>query len=240
MYIPINLYCIKRVKSSQEIVTLCSSRFLKNSIDTKCNLICGCVYRPPFMSLQHFNGLLARVLGMLQRERKYVYVCGDFNVNTLHKDNGGLAKQDFINLLSSSFFCPLITKPTRVTQHFSTLIIDNIYCNIPNIATSCKAGIFHTNITDHYAIFCISKKETLSSNKTIIKKRSFCDKYIYSFNNRLTNESWGFVYETDSTQLAFTLFQVVIDQHFENNFKMQSFIINYKNRHPWMIQALRT
>ena len=187
----------------------CNSVFieiLKNYIDTKCNLICGCVYRPPFMSLQHFNELLARVLGMLQRERKYVYICGDFNVNTLHIDNGSLAKQDFINLLSSSFFCPLITKPTRVTQNSSTLI-DNIYCNILNIATSCKAGILRTSISDHYAIFCISKKETLSSNKTIIIKRSFCDKYIYSFNNRLRNESWDFVYETDSTQLTFTGFK---------------------------------
>ena len=165
-----------------------------------------------------------------------MYICGDFNVNTLHKDNGGLVKQDCINLLSSSFFCPLITKPNRVTQNSSTLI-DNIYCNIPNIVTSCKAGILRTSISDHYAIFCISKKETLSSKKTIIKKRGFCDKCIYSFNNRLTNESWDFVYETDSTQLAFIRFQGVIDQHFEYNFKMQSFIINYKNRHPWMTQA---
>ena len=86
---------------------------------------------------KHFNKLLARVLGMLQREIKYVYICGDFNVNTLHKDNSGLAKQDFIDLLSSSFFCPLITKPTRVTQNSSTLI-DNIVCNIPTIATSCR------------------------------------------------------------------------------------------------------
>ena len=54
----------------------CNSVFieiLKNSIDTKYNLICGCVYRP-FMSLQYFNELFARVLGMLQRERKYVYI----------------------------------------------------------------------------------------------------------------------------------------------------------------------
>ena len=32
----------------------------------------------------------------------------------------------------------------------------------------------------------------------------------------------------------------MIDLHFKYNFKMQSFIINYKNRHPWMTQALRT
>ena len=86
----------------------CNSVFieiLKNSINTKCNLIYVCVYMPPFMSLQHFNELLARVLGMLQRGRKYVYICRDFNINTLHKDNSGLAKQDFINPLASCFFC---------------------------------------------------------------------------------------------------------------------------------------
>ena len=150
----------------------CNSVFieiLKISINTKCNLICGCVYRPPFMSLQHFNELLARVIGMLQGDKKYVYICGYFNVNTLHQSNSGLANLYFINLLSSSIFCPLITKPTRVTHNSSTLI-DNIYCNIPNMATSCKTGIVRTSISDHYAIFCISKKETLTSNNTIILK----------------------------------------------------------------------
>ena len=29
----------------------------------------------------------------------YIYICGDFNVNMLHIDKDGLAKQDFINLL---------------------------------------------------------------------------------------------------------------------------------------------
>ena len=109
MYISINLYSTAR--KELQLGGDCNSVFieiLKNYIiNTKCNLNCGCVYRPPFMSLQHFNELLARVLGMLQREKKYVYICGDFNVNTLHKDNSGLAKQEFINLLSLSFFLPI-------------------------------------------------------------------------------------------------------------------------------------
>ena len=46
----------------------CNSVFieiLKTSINTKRNLICGCVYRPPFMSLKLFNEHLACVLGAL-------------------------------------------------------------------------------------------------------------------------------------------------------------------------------
>ena len=62
---------------------------------------------------------------------------------------------------------------------------------------------------------CLSKIQSF-------KKRSFCDKYFYSYNNRLTDETWDLVYKTDSTQLAFTRFEGLINQHFEYNFKMQS------------------
>ena len=47
----------------------CNSVFieiLKTSINSKRNLICGCMYRPPFMSLKLFNKRLACVLGTLQ------------------------------------------------------------------------------------------------------------------------------------------------------------------------------
>ena len=101
-----------------------------------------------------------------------------------------------------------------MTQNSFTLI-DNIYCNIPNIATSCKAGILRASISDHYAIFCISRNETLSNDRRCIEKRSFSEKNIFAFNNRVTNESLDFVYETECMQLAFTRFQGVINQHFE-------------------------
>ena len=83
----------------------CTSVFaniLKISIIyTKCNRIWGCVYRPPFMSLKLFNEHLSCVFVALQRERKYVYITGDSNVNTLPIYNSGLARQEFVNIFSS-------------------------------------------------------------------------------------------------------------------------------------------
>ena len=32
----------------------------------------------------------------------------------------------------------------------------------------------------------------------------------------------------------------VFYQHFNSSFKMQTYAMNYKNRHPWMTEALRT
>ena len=75
-----------------------------------------------------------------------------------------LDRQDFKNILLSSFFSPLITKPTRVTDHSATLI-DNIYCNIPEVSTHCKTGILKLSISDHYANFCISKISLIGNKK---------------------------------------------------------------------------
>ena len=47
---------------------------------------------------------------------------------------------------------PLITNPTRVTDH-SAKLIDNIHCNIPEVSTHCKAGILKLSISDNDAIF---------------------------------------------------------------------------------------
>ena len=65
------------------------------------------------------------------------------------------------------------------------MLIDNIYCNIPEIGTKYDSGILCTSISDHYAIFCISKQNMNQSTNNLITKRSFCDKNVYNFHNRL-------------------------------------------------------
>ena len=132
----------------------------------------------------------------------------------------------------------LINKHTRITDHSATLI-DNIYCNIPDLATKCDAGILQLSISDHYAVFCVSKNVVLNNKHSIFTKRIFCDKNVYNFNYRLTSESWDSVYQSSDTQIAFTRFQGVLDQYLNTVFKMQTFAMNYKNRHPWMSEALR-
>ena len=156
------------------------------------------------------------MLGKLQHENKHVYITSDFNVNMLPYIKSSLDRQDFKNIFWSSFFSSLITKPTRVTNHSATLI-DNIYCNITEVSTHCKAGILKLSV---------------------ITKIS--DKNVHNFHCNLKQKSWRSVYSASGTQPAFTRFQEVIDRHLNNNFKMQNFAMNYKNRHPWMTEELRT
>ena len=132
-------------------------------------LFVGVFTDPPFMSLKSFNVQLNSMLGKLQHENKHVYITGDFNVNMLTHIKSSLDRQYFNNILSSSLFSPLITKPAKVTDHSATLI-DNIYCNIPEVSTQCKAGILKLSISGHSSIFCISN-ESLIGNKIVLSQR---------------------------------------------------------------------
>ena len=132
----------------------------------------------------------------------------------------------------------LITKPTRITEHSATLI-DNIYCNISNLADTCKSGILRVTISDHYAIFCINKSVTIKNAKQNITKREFSNKNIAKFNKALKHTIWDAVY-TQDVQSAYTEFQGVIDQLLEKYFPQLTITMTYKTRYPWMTEALRT
>ena len=47
------------------------------------------------MSLAAFNELLSDMFGKIQHENKYVYIFGDFNVNTMPNIKGNVNIQDF-------------------------------------------------------------------------------------------------------------------------------------------------
>lgn len=60
-------------------------------------------------------------------------------------------------MLFANNILPVITKPTRVTDHTATLI-DHIYTNsVQNLA----AGILTIEVTDHLPIFCIAKAQLI-------------------------------------------------------------------------------
>ena len=74
-----------------------------------------------------------------------MYITGDFNVNTMPNLKGGLSIQEFKNIFASNFCFPSINKPTRVTNHFASLI-DNKYSNVP-----IKGSDYHAVVLTLYS-----------------------------------------------------------------------------------------
>ena len=72
---------------------------------------------------------------------------------------------DFHNLFLSYHFHNLINKPMRVSENKSS-IIDNIYTDVFKTLVN---GIFKTDFSDHYSIFCATDlTKPFAKNKTVI------------------------------------------------------------------------
>ena len=108
----------------------------------------------------------------------YIFLLGDFNVDLTQGVETNLAIEEFKNIFSSHYFIHSINKQTREVKTSKTTI-DNIFSNVPYALNMCKAGIIHTYISDHHAIFCILDNVMAHNHKqNTITNRNFCDKNV--------------------------------------------------------------
>ena len=114
------------------------------------NVVIGCVYRHPKGNRELFHNILKKQLEQLNTKGHEVLVVGDLNENLL-KYNEDKQTSEYLDMLLTLGFMPIITKPTRITDHTATLI-DHIYTNMPE--KLMKSGLCLADISDHLPIFC--------------------------------------------------------------------------------------
>ena len=125
----------------------------------KKNIVIGCAYRHPKGNREPFYTILKDQLEKLNTKGHEVLVLGDFNENLL-KYNEDKQTSEYLDMLLSLGFMPIITKPTRITDHTATLI-DHIYTNTPEKVI--KSGLCLADISDHLPLFC-TMANTLPTN----------------------------------------------------------------------------
>ena len=114
----------------------------------------GNVYRlPRYLSddLASFTREFTDLLNIVRTRSKFVYVCGDYNIDLLKMNSNNDYCLFYENVLSSSF-APKITLPTRICDTTSTLI-DNVYTNVIEKEHTC--GILVRPISDYQMYFCM-------------------------------------------------------------------------------------
>ena len=124
------------------------------------------------MDLPDLNCIyLNKLLENISKERKSVFLLGDFDVNLLHYNEHNQINE-FLDSLASNSFMPLILQPTRITSHSKTLI-DNIFSNF------IDAGMISSNLTatisDHLPPFSLIPNMfgNISGNKSNIYERDW-------------------------------------------------------------------
>ena len=162
------------------------------------NVILGCLYKPPNVQTEIFNDEIKQVLAKIGFENKLCFLFGDFNINILNA-NSHVPTNDFIDLMYSNGFYPLISKPTRITSHSATLI-DNIFSN--DLDNHKFSGILWSDISDHLLIFqitnCSLKPKTKSS---VYHKRLVMTDNIENFRSHLCSINWDFSQSSSSNAL---------------------------------------
>ena len=110
------------------------SIWVKIKIKNGKDKIIGNVYRPnsaPLANLQKaieiHQSIIEKILSNKNHAKCDIQILGDFNVNMLNFESHGLTN-NYINMLISKSFLPLITLPTRI-KHQSATLIDHIWKN---------------------------------------------------------------------------------------------------------------
>ena len=87
------------------------------------------------------------------------------------KYNHHAQTEEYLDMLHSNNISPIITKPTRITNHTATLI-DHIYTNNTNQMIS---GIATVDISDHLPTFCIADIPLQKQNSMILPYLYYCN-----------------------------------------------------------------
>ena len=124
---------------------------------------------PTLISVELFNDEINQVLAKIGLENKLCFIFGDYNINILSFDTYN-PTGEFINVMSSNGFYPLISKPTRTTSHTATLI-DNIFTN--DLDHDKFSGILWSDISDHLPIFQITNCSLKTKTKPSVYHKCF-------------------------------------------------------------------
>ena len=200
------------------------------------NLIIGVLYRPPNQNLQDFIDGLDSFLVRISKENKACYLMADWNLDLMkhHKHD---KTSEFLDIMFSRAFFPLISRPTRITSSTASLI-ENIFTNdVPNCAVS---GLLFTDISDHLPIFSISNECQTSSRKT--QWLTFRDKNannVCKFKDELQTVNWSEVRESSDPSSAYDIFLSKYTDIYNNCFPLKK--VKIKNNgltKPWISKAL--
>ena len=166
LYIASHLSCKLRPDLNIYKANQLESTFVEIINPKKSNIVIGCLHKHPNMDVLDFkNNYLSQIFEIVSKERKQVFLLGDFNINLLNY-NDHQPTNDFLDSLASNSFIPYILHPTRITSHSKTLI-DNILSNF--ISPEIISGNITATISDHLPQFSfvpnvLSNPSTQKSN----------------------------------------------------------------------------
>ena len=204
-------------------------------------IICA-IYRPHSKRerVNEFRNQLCEILSKPLFKKSNTIIIGDININLLEHNNHR-PTNDFINMLQTYNYIPLITRPTRFAegnQTASPSLLDHIYVNF---TYPLVAGILHHNITDHLPIFLNICIPSSNNTKQMIQFRSFTEMNQQLFSRALSNVSWEEILIKPNVNDNFKIFFETVSALYNKYFPIKKKQISQKRiLNPWITSGILT
>ena len=118
---------------------------------------------------------------------KKIKKCGDFKIDILKIETTN-SNQEYYNLLCSYGLLPQIIQPTRVVEHQSPSLIDNIFTN--NLNDEITSGNIYLTLSEHFPQF-ISVKRNKINYKSHVFIRDYSKFSSESFRDDISIQNWN-------------------------------------------------
>lgn len=226
---------LKEISFSNSNIEICSAK-------VKCDkifLYVLAIYRPHSGSVEGFQNSLEEILGNQMLRNKSCILLGDLNVNLLNGNDPDVS--NLISCLRAYHFLPVITKPTRFSDHTnSATLLDHIWINSFHRYNS---GIIMSDLTDHLPTFLnIFSASNISDSKEKIeiKFRLFNNESKTKFSDDLLAFDWNSI-RTSDMESYMSGFINKLNEIFCNCFPLKSKFVSERNYfNPWVTPRIRT
>ena len=182
-------------------------------------------------------------MNKIDRENKICCFIGDFNIDLLQSQTGHIANK-FSEQLVTSCFYPIITKPTRITEHTANIIDSTFTNNIEKLDSSVN-GILFSDISDHLPILHVCDLDTFHFNKYTTQTtntRVINNANINVFKQAIKDIFWQSVLSDNSDpELSFSEFSKTFLKVYNTSFPIKRKVIKTtidKNRSPWITKSV--
>ena len=181
------------------------------------NIILGNMYRSPSYNPQNFIDKLSEIyINIDKNMHKNIILLGDINIDMIQHDTN-IHAQNYFNCMSQHGFIPVISRPTRITDHSMTLI-DHVFTN--SLSNFLKSGILKDPFADHLGVFI---KISLNSSIPTLNNGNyfftdFSEANAAKFENLVYNANWHIVTDSADANDKYNTFLEIYEKCYNTAF----------------------
>ena len=218
--------------------------FLEIMRENNKNIVIGNTYRSPNNAANpqsYIDNLECKLKLLEKHKNKIIVFLGDTNLDLLKYDSNDMVRRYF-DLLQEHGFAPLISRPTRITNHSATLI-DHIFTNSCTAVT--KSGIITADITDHlapYANIIIDRHKHCKRNYESIPDtyREISEGNLDKFKQKISETDWNYIGEIYGADEKYAKFEEKYNEIYSDCFPVKTRTKKCRKiEQPWILPWLK-